>query len=116
MTGYSRSYGVHRGERQRKRRMDGRQVLTVCDRCRQSFDVSHIKEEWTGLFVCDEACNGCYEEMHPMLNFQAPIDNSLYRPNPRDLPYDFENAPPTNANILASLRTSQTTNGGTGTT
>ena len=89
--------------------MDGRQILTVCDRCRQSFDVSHIKQEWTGLFVCDETANGCYEEMHPMLRFQAPIDNSLFRPNPRDLPYDFDNAPAPAGSIAASLRRSQGT-------
>ena len=109
MSGWSKSVGVHTGERHRIRPMNGRQVLTVCDRCRQSFDVSQIKQEWTGLYVCDATANGCWEPMHPMLNFQAPIDNSLFRPNPRDLPYDFETAPEPTAQTAAALRRSQGT-------
>lgn len=32
-----------------------------CDRCAFKVRNDHLKVEWTGLLVCDETVNGCYE-------------------------------------------------------
>ncbi len=37
----------------------------TCQRCGVITKISHIKKEWTGLWVCDETVHDCWEERHP---------------------------------------------------
>lgn len=54
----------------------------ICDRCGQKFKRSELQREWTGLYVCGESGNGCFELRHPQDSLKAMRDRQTV-PNAR---------------------------------
>lgn len=44
----------------------------ICDRCGLEFKSGKLREEWTGLRVCNE----CYESRHPQTLIRVPKEDS----------------------------------------
>lgn len=81
--------------------------VSTCDRCGANLPSAQLRLEWTGLYTCVGNANGahnCWDYKHPSLDFQAPIDHSLLRANPRQPREGFTSAPMTYDQLVAMLR------------
>ena len=60
----------------------GKFAKALCDRCGFEYKLLELREDWTGLKVC----NSCYEPKHPQLEpLRAKADpEALYRPRPNN--------------------------------
>ena len=69
----------------------------ICDRCGFKVRNDHMQTEWTGLQVCDETVNGCYEDRHPQDFVRAVPDYQVVSParpyDPEHYPYATMNPP-----------------------
>lgn len=56
----------------------------ICDRCGLKFKATQVKQEWTGLMVCEE----CWEPRHPQ-DFIRTVPDRMDVPFTRPRPADF---------------------------
>ncbi len=50
-----------------------------CQRCQSKCKREQLKQEWTGLWVCDKSVHNCWEERHPQdFVIGLPDDQSVY--------------------------------------
>ncbi len=55
----------------------------ICDRCGEKFKATQLRQEWTGLMVCQ----GCWEPRHPQ-DFLRTVPDRMSVPYTRPRPAD----------------------------
>lgn len=66
----------------------------MCMRCNFKTKIEHIKREWTGLLVCDETVNNCWEPRHPQdLLHSIPDKQSVNPVYPELVPRELQDPP-----------------------